>query len=184
MPPKHPDPRTREIFKKTPKLYAPPIAIPETIFETVKARAIEFLRNGDVNDYLPLGLIADQRMRLQSQVKLAVCKAREALIPPGMRIGRRVAFNKAAHASAVIEIKRELLAGQHAEDEPKFSHFMRSSCWPNFVTSNDQLHQFLLDRGLERRTASELADHMWETFLAFRRKQLALTRQYDGEIAP
>ncbi|MEH2504017.1 hypothetical protein V1290_002828 [Bradyrhizobium sp. AZCC 1578] len=183
MPPKHPDPRTRAMFKKNPKLRTPTAASPDAIFGTVKARAIELLRNGDINDYLPSGLIAE-RWRLQSQIKLAVCIARDALIPPGMCIGRRLAFNKADHASVANEIKRELLAGQHAEDEPKFSDFMRSSCWPDFVASNEQLYRLLLDRGVERGAASELADHLWKTFLAFRREQLALTRQYDAEIAP
>lgn len=157
---------------------------PASLCTDVKARAIELLRNGAINSYLPIGLISGPRRHLQNQISLAVCHARDETIPIEFRMRRRSPLNKASHARIVREIERELLAGQHAEDEPKFSDFMQSSSWPDFVASNDQLYQLLLDRGAERGAASELADHLWKTFLAFRRKQLALTRQYDAEIAP
>jgi hypothetical protein len=182
MPPKHPDPRVRAMIKKNPKLYTPPTISPEEFFETVKARAIELLRNGDINGYLPSGLLAEHRDRLQSQVKLAVCVARDALIPPGGFNGRRLLLNTTDHARMEREIKRELLAGQHADDEPKFSDFMGSSCWPDFVASDDQLYQLLRDRGMERGAANQLTHDLWKAFLAFRREHLRLTRQFDAEI--
>jgi hypothetical protein len=172
----------RAMFKKNPKLYTPPTVSPEEFFETVKARAIEHLRNSDINDYLPSWLIAQPRWHLKSQVSLAVCIARDALFPPGMCNGRRLLFNKADHARVVGEITRELLAGKHAEDEPKFSDFMGTAVWPEFVASNDELYGLLLDAGVERCEANERANKLWTRFLAYRRKQLALVRLVDAEV--
>jgi hypothetical protein len=149
--------------------------------EGVKARAIELLRDGEINSYLPMALIAGSRWHLHGQISLAVCRARDELIPLELRVGRGSHFNKSAHAQTVHDIKNELLAGQHAEHEPKFSDFM-GSAWPEFVASNDELYGLLMDDGMERCEASERADQLWNEFLAFRREQLRLARLFDAEV--
>ena len=153
----------------------------QLVFEGVKARAIELLRDGEINSYLPMALIAGPRWHLHGQISLAACRARDELIPLEKRIGRRSHFNKSAHAQTVRDIKSEFLAGEHGEDEPKFSNFM-GSAWPEFVASNDELYGLLMDDGMERCEASELADQLWNEFLAFRREQLRLTRLFDAEV--
>jgi hypothetical protein len=153
----------------------------------VKARAIELLCNGEINGYLPTDLVAANRSRLQDQIIIAVCIARDELIPREMWMRRPLPLNKAAQAQMVREIKREFLVGQHAEDEPKFSDFMWSSSWPDFVTSNDELYRLLLDRGVERHTASEQADHLWGDFSLFDacdwRWRGSVTRRSVREVA-
>jgi hypothetical protein len=154
-------------------------------YGAIKARAIELLRDGAVNDHLVAGLKLESRWCLRNTISVAIIIARDEFaksLPLERRIWRRrMILNNQEFARMRAEISRELRAGLHDEDEdePKFSAFMRDATWPDFIATNDQLYKLMRERG----ESGDDTDERWRDFLGWRWEQLRLARQFDAEIA-
>ncbi|SRR6266478_1852839 len=150
--------------------------------DTIKARAIELLRDGAVNNHLIAGLKLESRWCFRNNISIAIIQARDEFtkfLPLEMLLRRRRVLNKQDHARMLAEIARELRAGLHDVDEPKFSAFMNDATWPHFMATNDQLYKTARERG----ESGDDIDQRWRDFLEWRREQLRLARQFDAEIA-